>query len=62
MRGGLPGWFGHNIDTYCLDAKPDGSIAAFGSNDGRVFTSSDKGRSWSQLAKGLPEIRRVLVS
>ena len=60
--GGLPGWFGHNIDTYCLDAKPDGSLAAFGSEDGRLFTSTDKGRSWSQLAKGLPEIRRVLVT
>ena len=60
--GGLPGWFGHNIDTYCLDAKPDGSLAAFGSQDGRVFTSTDRGRSWSQLAKGLPVIRRVLVS
>ena len=59
--GGLPGWFGNNIDTYCLDAKPDGSLAAFGSNDGRVFTSTDRGRSWSQLAKGLPEVRRVLV-
>ncbi len=60
--GGLPAWFGHNIDTYCLDAKPDGSLAAFGSEDGRLFTSTDKGRSWSQLAKGLPEIRRVLVA
>jgi photosystem II stability/assembly factor-like uncharacterized protein len=59
--GGLPGWFGHNIDTYCLDAKPDGSLAAFGTEDGRLFTSTDKGRSWSQLAKGLPEVRRVLV-
>ena len=58
--GGLP-WFGHNIDTYCLDAKPDGSLAAFGSQDGRVFTSADQGKTWSQLAKGLPEVRRVLV-
>ena len=60
--GGLPGWFGHNIDTYCLDAKPDGSLAAFGTEDGRLFTSTDQGRSWSQLAKGLSEIRRVLVT
>ena len=59
--GGLPAWFGNNIDTYCLDAKPDGSLAAFGSHDGRLFTSTDQGRSWSQLAKGLPEVRRVLV-
>ena len=60
--GGLPGWFGHNIDTYCLDAKPDGSLAAFGTEDGHLFTSTDQGRSWSQLAKGLSEIRRVLVT
>jgi len=60
--GGLPGWFGHNIDTYCLDAKRDGSLAAFGTEDGRLFTSTDQGRSWSQLAKGLSEIRRVLVT
>ena len=59
--GGLP-WFGHNIDTYCLDAKPDGSLAAFGMEDGRLFTSTDQGRSWSQHAKGLPEVRRVLVT
>jgi hypothetical protein len=59
--GGLPGWFGNNIDSYCLDAKPDGSIAAFGTEDGRLFTSTDQGRSWSQLTKGLPAIRRVLV-
>src|SRR5438093_11266456 len=25
--GGLPGWFGHTIDTDCLDAKPDGPLA-----------------------------------
>ena len=60
--GGLPGWFGHNIDTYCLDAKPDGSLAAFGTEDGHLFTSTDQGRSWSQLANGLSEIRRVLVT
>jgi hypothetical protein len=59
--GGLPGWFGNNIDSYCLDSKPDGSLAAFGTEDGRLFTSTDQGRSWSQLAKGLPAVRRVLV-
>lgn len=60
-ESGLPGWFGHNIDSYCLDAKPDGTIAAFGTGDGRLFASTDQGRTWSQVAKGLREIRRVLV-
>lgn len=58
---GLPGWFHENVDTYCLDAVPDGSRAAFGTGDGRLFISTDQGGTWSQLAKGLPEVRRVLV-
>jgi len=31
-----PGWFDDNIDSYCLDALPDGSFAAFGTSDGRL--------------------------
>ena len=59
---GLPEAFDDNIDTYCLDALPDdGSFAAFGSSDGRVFASVDQGRTWSELAGGLPAVRRVLV-
>src|SRR6266566_2895224 len=27
-----PGWFDGNIDSYCLDALPDGSAAAFGTS------------------------------
>src|SRR6266851_3349125 len=34
---GLPASFEHNIDSLCLDAFPNGSLAAFGTEDGRVF-------------------------
>ncbi len=61
-REGLPESFDDNIDTYCLDALPDdGSFAAFGTSDGRVFASEDAGATWSELAGGLPSVRRVLV-
>jgi len=60
-RGGLPEAFEDNIDSSCLDALPDGSFAAFGTSDGRLFGSRDTGSSWSELASGLPAVRRVLV-
>jgi hypothetical protein len=61
-KTGLPEWFDNNIDTYCLDALPeDGSFAAFGTSDGRVFGSTDQGSSWGELASGLPPVQRVLV-
>ncbi len=52
-------WFQHNIDSLCLDAFPDGSMAAFGTQDGRLFASADQGMSWSQVASGLPGVTRV---
>jgi photosystem II stability/assembly factor-like uncharacterized protein len=58
---GLPESFNDNIDSYCLDAPPEGPLAAFGTSDGRVFTSEDAGTSWGELASGLPPIQRVLV-
>jgi hypothetical protein len=60
-RTGLPEWFDDNVDTYCLDALPEGSYAAFGTRDGRVFASGDTGASWVELASGLPPVQRVLV-
>ena len=60
-RTGLPESFNDNIDSYCLDAAPEGPLAAFGTSDGRVFTSEDAGTSWGELASGLPPIQRVLV-
>ena len=60
-RAGLPEWFADNVDTYCLDALPDGALAAFGTSDGHLFASSDEGVTWNELAAGLPPIQRVLV-
>ena len=47
-QNGLPAWFDGNIDTGCLVA--DGSFAAFGTRDGRVFASDDGGDSWWVIA------------
>ncbi len=58
---GLPAWFMDNIDTYCLDSLPNGKLAAFGAEDGRLFASTDQGRTWSEVASGLPSVHRVLV-
>ena len=51
-RDGLPAWFDDNIDSSCLDAPPDGSVAAFGTSDGRVFASTDMGASWMKTTEG----------
>jgi hypothetical protein len=56
-----PGWFDDNIDSYDLDALPDGSLAAFGTSDGRVYASTDAGSTWGECASGLPPVQRVLV-
>ncbi|MGH2629975.1 MAG: WD40/YVTN/BNR-like repeat-containing protein [Actinomycetota bacterium] len=58
---GLPASFEDNIDSYCLDALPDGSFAAFGASDGSVYRSTDRGASWDELASGLRPVTRVLV-
>jgi len=60
-RTGLPEWFDDNIDTYCLDALNDGSFAAFGTADGRVYASRDRGDTWVELVTGLPPVRHVLL-
>lgn len=60
-RTGLPEWFDENIDTYCLDALPDGSFAAFGTSDGRLYDSTDQGATWGERASGLQPVQRVLV-
>ena len=58
---GLPGWFDDNIDTYHLDALNDGSFAAFGTSDGRLFGSEDAGSTWHELASDLGAVQHVLV-
>jgi hypothetical protein len=60
-RAGLPEWFDDNIDTYCLDALNDGSYAAFGTADGRLYTSDDGGDRWVELVTGLPPVRHLLL-
>ena len=60
-RTGLPEWFQGNIDSLCLDANPDGKLAAFGSESGEVFISTDQGATWRQLVEGLTSIRCLLV-
>lgn len=60
-QGGLPEWFEGNIDSLCLDALPDGSFSAFGSEGGELFVSEDQGLMWTRLAEGLPSIHCVLV-
>lgn len=57
---GLPEWFDDNLDTYCIDA--DGGTAAIGTSDGLVFASDDAGRTWSEVASGLPAISCVLLA
>jgi hypothetical protein len=58
-KQGLPEWFSQNIDSLWLDAFPNGSLAAFATEDGRLFASIDRGSSWSQIAGGLKGITRV---
>jgi len=58
---GLPGSFDDNIDTYRLDALNDGSFAAFGTSDGRLFGSEDAGGTWHEISSDLAAIQHVLV-
>ncbi len=60
-RAGLPEWFEDNVDTYCLDALPEGSLAAMGTTDGRLYVSSDGGVTWAERAAGLGPVQRVLI-
>jgi hypothetical protein len=58
---GLPEWFDDNIDTYCLDALNDGSYAAFGTTDGRLFGSEDGGDTWTHVATIADPVQHVLI-
>ena len=59
-RAGLPEWFEATIDTYCLAAA--GETVVFGTEDGRLYRSSDAGASWELAVKGLPEIACVALA
>jgi photosystem II stability/assembly factor-like uncharacterized protein len=54
---GLPQWFSHNIDTFCITSS--GSSVVFGTSEGTLYLSSDEGQSWTLAAEGLPSIRCV---
>lgn len=58
-RDGLPEWFGDNLDTHCLAAR--GRVVVLGTEDGVVYTSTDGGRAFAVLAKGLPAVRAVVL-
>jgi len=58
-EGGLPDWFGDNVDTGCLAA--DGSTVVLGTGDGSVFRSNDRGAHWDAIRKGLPPVRAVAL-
>jgi hypothetical protein len=53
--GGLPEWFGSNVDSHCLAAN--GDAAAIGTAEGEVWLSLDRGETWQLAAKGLPGVR-----
>ncbi|GBD13237.1 hypothetical protein HRbin24_01261 [bacterium HR24] len=59
-REGLPEWFGDNIETGCLAAL--GSVVAFGTTDGGLYVSNDKGVHWEKVAEGLPAVRWLVIA
>jgi len=60
-RDGLPEWFEGNLDSLSVDALPDGSLAAFATEDGDVYASADQGSSWNRLAEGVGPVHCVLT-
>ncbi|HJP66631.1 MAG TPA: hypothetical protein VKA30_10050 [Actinomycetota bacterium] len=56
-RGGLPEWFGDNVDSHCLAAN--GETVVIGGPDGAAFVSSDGGSTWHLVAKDLGHITAV---
>lgn len=57
--GGLPEWFGQNIDSHRL-AAADGTVV-FGTEDGEVFLSEDGGLSWETAAEGLGPVTSAAI-
>ena len=53
--------FDGNIDSHCLDALPDGTAAAFGTADGRLFASVDEGATWQDAGTVPGAVRSVLL-
>ncbi|HXG42316.1 MAG TPA: hypothetical protein VNL95_06280 [Dehalococcoidia bacterium] len=59
-RHGLPEWFADNIDSHCLTAL--GKAVAFGTSQGEVYLSQDKGLRWEKVAEGLPPVRCLVMA
>jgi hypothetical protein len=57
---GLPESFPFNLDTFWLAAS--GAEAALGTEDGRLYRSSDAGASWEPVADDLPAIHAVALA
>jgi len=56
---GLPQWFDRNIDTHCLAALDQEAV--FGTDDGRVFRSTDGGGAWELMTDALPPVTCVAM-
>jgi len=56
---GLPEWFSDNVDTGCVAVG--GDTVAIGTEDGCVFLSTDAGRRWESVAKGLAPVRALAL-
>ncbi len=56
---GLSEWFPSNLDTHRLATS--GSEAAFGTDEGAVYFSSDEGATWSLAADDLPSVHCLLL-
>jgi photosystem II stability/assembly factor-like uncharacterized protein len=57
---GLPEWFEGNVNTLCLAAS--GNLVAFGTEQGQVFVSEDRGATWGQIANGLGGVRCLALA
>jgi len=57
--GGLPEWFGANVDSHCLVAH--GERVALGTGEGEVWVSEDQGGTWSLGAKGLAGVSCLAI-
>jgi hypothetical protein len=58
--GGLPEWFGGNVDSHRLAAA--GGTALFGTEDGNAFLSEDGGDSWRKVLDGSTRVTCVGVA
>jgi photosystem II stability/assembly factor-like uncharacterized protein len=60
-HGGLPEGFEGNLDSLCLDALPGGSLAAFATDAGDIYASTDQGSSWARVAEHTGPVHCVLT-